>query len=240
MNIFLFWCGLFFLLSFWNAWKKYQNKAPKLDWWQSGAIYQIYVKSFNDSNEDGVGDLRGIVEKLDYLKSIGVESIWLTPFYKSGGYDGGYDVTSFVDIDPVYGDMNDFDELVKQVHLKGKIKKQFIQKICIQNCNKKGMRILIDFIPNHTSDQHEWFKKSCESNDTSNPYRDYYVWYASENSVDPPNNWMSVFGDSAWHYNETRKAWYLHQFLKQQPDLNLRCPAVQKELKVLLNQTNLI
>lgn len=214
----MYWLGLFFVFSFWNAYKKYQNKPPKLDWWQSGAIYQIYVKSFNDSNGDGVGDLRGIIEKLDYLKSIGVDSIWLTPFYTSGGYDGGYDVTSFVDIDPVYGSMSDFDELVEQVHL-------------------RGMHILIDFIPNHTSDQHEWFKQSSKSSSSHNPYRDYYVWYPSSDSEKPPNNWLSVFGDSAWEYCETRKAWYLHQFLKQQPDLNLRCTAVQDELKVSLKST---
>jgi glycosidase len=109
------------MLSFWNAFKKYQNKPPKLDWWQSSVLYQIYIRSFNDSNGDGVGDLRGVIKKLDYLKSIGVESIWLTPFYPSGGYDGGYDVTSFIDIDPVYGSMQDFDELVEQVHRRGRV-----------------------------------------------------------------------------------------------------------------------
>ncbi len=107
------------MLSFWNALKKFQNKPPKLDWWQSSVLYQIYIRSFKDSNGDGVGDLRGVIEKLDYLKSIGVESIWLTPFYPSGGFDGGYDVTSFVDIDPVYGSMKDFDELVEQIHSRG-------------------------------------------------------------------------------------------------------------------------
>lgn len=113
----------------------------------------------------------------------------------------------------MYGNLKDFDDLVEQIHL-------------------RDMRILIDFIPNHTSDQHEWFKESCKSSDASNPYRDYYVWYPSENSVEPPNNWLSVFGGSAWHYNENRKSWYLHQFLKQQPDLNVRSPVVQNELKV--------
>ena len=214
LAMFLFWLGFYYLLAFWNELKKYLNKPPVLDWWQKEVIYQIYVKSFCDTNNDGVGDLRGVAEKLSYLQQIGIKSIWLTPFYTSGGRDGGYDITSFTDIDPVYGTMKDFDELIRQAH-------------------DKQMHVLMDFVPNHTSDQHDWFRKSCQSDSVNNPYRDYYVWYPSEDRVNPPNNWRSVFGGSAWHYNTTRRAWYLHQFLKEQPDLNFRCPAVHKELNVI-------
>ena len=201
------------MLAFWQMLKKLINQPPRLDWWQKGVIYEIYAKTFYDSNNDGVGDLCGIINKLDYLKTIGVSTIWITPIYPSGGKDGGYDITSFVDIDPVYGTMKDFDELVAQTH-------------------ERGMYLLMDFIPNHTSDQHEWFKKSRSSNDPDNPYRDYYVWHPSKNKTKPPNNWVSVFGGPAWTYCETRQAWYLHQFLPQQPDLNYRCPAVHREMKV--------
>lgn len=141
--------------------------------WSGGKvrIYQIYVSSFYDSNGDGIGDLRGVIDKLDYIYNLGLKSIWLSPFYPSGGKDGGYDVTSFTEIDPVYGSMNDFDSLVEKVH-------------------EKGMHILVDFVPNHTSNQHHWFKESSKNNDPNNPYRDYYVWYASEDKVNPPNNWV--------------------------------------------------
>ena len=206
----LFWVGFYFMLSFWSALKKLRNKPPKLDWWQTGIIYEIYVKSFKDSNNDGVGDLRGIVDKIDYLKSIGVKTVWLTPIYASGGQDGGYDVTSYVDIDPIYGTMCDFDELVRKLH-------------------SNDMHLIMDFIPNHTSDQHEWFKKSASS--VKNAYHDYYVWQPSEDRKKPPNNWVSVFGNSMWEYCEARKAWYLHQFLPSQPDLNLRSAKVREELK---------
>ena len=167
----LFWIGSYCLLMFWKDLRKYLNKPPILDWWQKDVLYQIYVKSFKDSNKDGYGDLKGIIEKLDYLDSIGVKSLWLSPIYPSSHKDGGYDITSFVDIDPLYGTMNDFDELVEKVH-------------------QRGMHILLDFVPNHTSDQHMWFKESCKSDDPSNPYRDFYVWYSSEDKVNPPNNWV--------------------------------------------------
>jgi len=144
---------------------------------------------------------------------MGIKSIWLTPFYPSGGKDGGYDITNYKDIDPIYGTMKNFDQLVAKVH-------------------EKGMHIILDLVVNHTSDQHEWFKKSVANTDK---YRDYYVWVESEDRVNPPNNWLSVFGGPAWTYNEQRKAWYLHQFLKEQPDLNFRCPAVLAEIKSVLN-----
>ena len=151
--------------------KHYLNRPPRLEWWQTEVIYQIYVKSFYDSNGDGVGDLAGVKEKLDYVSKLGAKTIWLSPINKSGGKDGGYDVTSFIDIDPVYGTEKDFDELVREVHA-------------------RDMHILLDFVPNHTSDQHPWFKESSKNGDSTNPYRDYYVWYPSEDKKNPPNNWV--------------------------------------------------
>lgn len=166
----LFWLGVYAVLTSWVIVKRLFNRAPKLDWWQTDVVYQIYVKSFSDSNGDGVGDLRGIIEKLDYIESLGTKSIWLNPFYPSGGKDGGYDITSFVDIDPIYGTMSDFEQLIDEVH-------------------KRGMHLLMDFIPNHTSDKHKWFIESCK-NEPNNPYRDYFVWIESEDSDKPPNNWV--------------------------------------------------
>ncbi|CAF0980695.1 unnamed protein product [Brachionus calyciflorus] len=219
----LFWIGFYSMLSLWIEYKKFKNKPPKLQWWQTETIYQIYIRSFFDSNNDGCGDLRGIIQKLDYIKSLGTNAIWITPMYPSGGKDGGYDISSFTEIDPTLGTMNDFDDLVEEVH-------------------KRNMYILLDFIPNHTSNLHKWFQESSKNNDPKNPYRDYYVWYPSEDKINPPNNWVSCFGGSAWTYNETRKAWYLHQFLKEQPDLNYRCPEVKKEvenaMKFWLNEKN--
>lgn len=168
----LFWIGFFFLQWSWSLLKRIRNKPPKLEWWQTDIVYEIYVPTFCDSNGDGVGDLQGIIKKLDYLKNIGANTIWLSPIYLSGGKDGGYDVKSFVELDPVYGSMDDFDELVKKVH-------------------EHGMHILLDFIPNHTSDQHRWFQESIKDNDPNNPYRDYYIWYPSEDSVNPPTNWVN-------------------------------------------------
>jgi alpha-glucosidase len=145
----------------------------KLNWWQTESIYQVYIKSFYDSNNDGVGDFAGVGAKLDYIKSLGANIVWITPCYPSDGKDGGYDITSFTEVDPVYGSMADFDNLVRLVH-------------------EKNMYILLDFVPNHTSDQHVWFKQSSANNHPSNPYRDYYVWFESEDSVNPPNNWVCL------------------------------------------------
>lgn len=203
------------MLNWYHEFQKYSNAPPDLAWWQKEVVYQIYVRSFYDSNGDGTGDLQGITKKLDYLNHIGIKSVLLTPFYPSGNKDGGYDVTSLTAIDPVFGTMKDFDELVDKAH-------------------EKCMHVIMDFVPSHTSNQHDWFQKSCESNDSSNKYRDYYVWYESEDKVNPPNNWVSVFGGSMWTYNESRGAWYLHQFLKEQPDLNYRCPGVREDIEVAL------
>lgn len=169
----LFWLGFYFIQAFYAELQKLLNQPPKLSWWQTDAIYQIYVKTFFDSNNDGVGDLGGVIEKVDYLKSIGVKTVWLSPIYPSGGKDGGYDVTDFRKIDPVYGSMSDFDKLVDKLHA-------------------NNMHILMDLIPNHTSNKHDWFVQSCKSESAANLYRDYYVWFPSTDQKNPPNNWVNI------------------------------------------------
>lgn len=211
----LFWMGFYLIQAFYAELQKLLNQPPRLSWWQTDAIYQIYVKSFLDSNGDGVGDLGGVLDKVDYLKNLGVKSVWLSPIYPSGGKDNGYDVTDFKQIDPVYGSMADFDRLVEKLHA-------------------NNMHVLMDLIPNHTSSKHEWFVQSSKSDSATNLFRDYYVWFPSSDQKNPPNNWTSVFGGSAWTYVDSRKAWYLHQFLPEQPDLNFRCPAVKEEFQNIL------
>lgn len=144
-------------------------KQPKIDWWESGIIYQLYPRSFKDTNSDGIGDIRGMIEKLDYLKELGIDIIYLNPIYKSSGKDNGYDIVSFFEFDSEYGTMNDFEEFMKELH-------------------KREMYLIMDFVPNHTSDQHEWFIKSCEGDEK---YKDYYIWYESEDKENPPTNWVS-------------------------------------------------
>jgi alpha-glucosidase len=176
-------------------------------WWQTGVIYQIYPRSFKDSNGDGIGDLAGIIQKLDYLTEIlGVDAIWLSPFYPSPMADFGYDVADYVDVDPMFGDLPTFDELVSQSH-------------------KRGLKVMIDLVINHTSDQHAWFQESRSSRD--NPKRNWYVWEDPKPDGSPPNNWLSVFGGSAWDWDENTGQYYLHSFLKEQPDLNWRNPQVK-------------
>ncbi|XP_078590148.1 maltase A3-like [Branchiostoma floridae x Branchiostoma japonicum] len=187
---------------------------PELHWWQRAVIYQIYPRSFQDSNGDGIGDLRGIERRIDYLEYLGVEAVWLSPIFKSPMKDFGYDVSDFTDIDPIFGTMADFDSLLKSLH-------------------DRDMKLILDFVPNHTSDQHHWFVWSSGSRDESNPYRDYYVW-AEGRDGGPPNNWVSVFGGPAWTYVASRDQWYLHQFLPEQPDLNFRCPDVRRHMENVL------
>jgi alpha-glucosidase len=148
---------------------------------------------------------------LDYLQGLGIGGIWINPIFPSGGLDGGYDVTSYVDIDPIYGTMDDFDTLVSKAH-------------------EMNISVVLDLIPNHTSDKHNWFIQSSQNNSDSNPYRDYYVWSNSTDKTKPPNNWVSYFGGSAWKFDETRQQWYYHSFLAQQPDLNFRNKQVQDEI----------
>jgi len=174
-----------------------------LSWWKHAVVYQIYPRSFQDSNDDGIGDLNGIRYRLDYLVELGIDAIWISPIYPSPMADFGYDVADYCGIDPIFGTMDDFDQLQQEVH-------------------RRGLRLILDFVPNHTSDQHPWFMESRSSRDNSK--RDWYVWR------DKPNNWQSHFGGSAWQFDEPTGQYYLHEFLKEQPDLNWRNPAVKSAM----------
>lgn len=182
-----------------------------MSWWKNAVIYQIYPRSFADSNGDGIGDLRGVIERFEYLVELGIDAIWFSPFFKSPQKDFGYDVENYYEIDPVYGTMADFDELLNLAH-------------------EHNIKILLDLVLNHTSDQHPWFKESRKSRD--NPYRDFYIWKDGKkpHGKKPPNNWKSFFGGSAWTYDEKTEQWYYHHFLPEQPDLNYRNPKVKEEM----------
>jgi alpha-glucosidase len=175
-------------------------------WWQRGIVYQIYPRSFMDSNGDGVGDLPGITSKLDYLAWLGVDAVWLSPIFPSPMADFGYDVTDYTGIHPMFGTLADFDILVAAAHA-------------------RGLKVLLDFVPNHSSDQHPWFVESRSSRD--NPRRDWYIWRDPGADGGPPNNWVANFGGSAWEYDPTTGQYYYHAYLKEQPDLNWRNPQVQ-------------
>ena len=178
-------------------------------WWQSGVIYQIYPRSFQDSNQDGVGDLKGIIQRLDYLQSLGIKAIWISPVFNSPMADFGYDISDYTNIDPIFGDLSDFDELMKEVHA-------------------RGMKMILDLVPNHTSDQHPWFLESRSSKD--NPKRDWYIWKDALPDGSVPNNWLAMFGGTGWEWDETTQQYYYHAFLKEQPDLNWRNPQVQEAM----------
>nr|XP_014430282.2 neutral and basic amino acid transport protein rBAT [Pelodiscus sinensis]XP_025041634.1 neutral and basic amino acid transport protein rBAT [Pelodiscus sinensis] len=186
--------------------------SPKcLGWWQASPIYQIYPRSFKDSNKDGNGDLKGIQEKLDHIVYLNIKTIWITSVYKSPLKDFGYGVEDFQDVDSMFGTMKDFENLVAAIH-------------------DKGLKVIMDLIPNHTSDQHRWFQLS---RNRTGKYADYYIWHDcpyTGGTITPPNNWVSVYGNSSWQYDEVRKQCYFHQFWKEQPDLNLRNSAVQEEI----------
>jgi len=179
------------------------------DWWRTAVIYEIYPRSFADTNNDGIGDLNGITEHLDYLKDLGVDGIWITPFYPSPQVDFGYDISDYKAIDPQYGTMADFDRLVAEA-------------------NKRGIKIINDMVMNHTSDLHPWFIESKSSR--KNPKADWYIWQNGDAKGHPPNNWQSIFGHSAWQWSEPRKQYYYHAFYREQPDLNFRNPAVRKAM----------
>lgn len=181
----------------------------ELLWWQKAVIYQIYPRSFRDSNNDGVGDIRGIIEKVDYLNWLGVDAIWLSPVYPSPMADFGYDISDYKAIDPVFGGITDLYELADALH-------------------KKKMKIILDLVPNHTSNMHAWFIESRSSK--TNPKRDWYIWKDADGFGGPPNNWLSVFGGSAWEWDEKTGQYYYHAFLKEQPDLNWRNPEVQEAM----------
>lgn len=173
-------------------------------WWKESVIYQIYPRSFQDSNGDGVGDLQGIIQRLDYLKLLGVDILWLSPIFKSPNDDNGYDVSDYKDIMDEFGTLEDFDRLLKGVH-------------------ERGMRLILDLVPNHSSDEHFWFQEARKSK--HNPYRDYYYWADT-----PKTNWQSFFSGSTWEYDEIAKAYYLHLFSKKQPDLNWENPKLREEI----------
>ncbi|HCL90888.1 MAG TPA: glucohydrolase, partial [Candidatus Atribacteria bacterium] len=177
-------------------------------WWKEAVVYQIYPRSFKDSNGDGIGDLPGVIQKLDYLKNLGIDVIWLCPVYKSPNDDNGYDISDYQDIMDEFGDMNDMKNLLRETH-------------------KRDMKLIMDLVVNHTSDEHPWFIESRSSLD--NPYRDFYIWRKGKNGS-PPNNWGSVFGGSAWEYDKTTDEYYLHLFSKKQPDLNWENPRAREEI----------
>ncbi len=191
------------------------NDGP---WWKHAVIYEIYPRSFQDSTGDGIGDINGITSRLDYLQQLGVDAIWITPMYPSPQVDFGYDISDYTAIDPQYGTMADFEHMVAEA-------------------KRRNIRVIMDFVPNHTSDQNAWFKESRSSRD--NPKRDWYIWrdpkgYTADGKPIPPNNWQSWFGHSAWQYDPTTSQYYYHHFYVQQPDLNWRNPEVQKAMMNVL------
>ncbi|HEY2469686.1 MAG TPA: alpha-glucosidase [Terracidiphilus sp.] len=189
------------------------------NWWRNAVFYEIYPRSFQDTNKDGIGDLKGIIQHLDYLKDLGVDAIWLTPIYPSPQVDFGYDISDYEAIDPKYGTMADFDRLIAEA-------------------NKRHIHVLMDMVMNHTSDKHKWFLQSRSSND--NPYRDWYVWHEGKGQTasdkgQPPNNWQSVFGHSAWEWDDKTRQYYYHKFYIQQPDLNWNNPKVHQAFKDIID-----
>jgi len=184
------------------------SETAKL-WWREGVIYQIYPRSFQDSNGDGVGDLRGILSRLDYLVKLGVDAIWISPFYPSPMADFGYDVSNYCDVDPLFGTLADFDALIQAIHA-------------------RGLRLILDFVPNHTSSQHPWFVESRSSR--TNPKRDWYLWRDPAPDGGLPNNWMSNFSGPGWTLDSATGQYYYHGFLAEQPDLNWRNPDVRKAM----------
>lgn len=183
-------------------------------WWKESVVYQIYPHSFCDSNGDGIGDLNGITSKLDYLKELGVDVIWLSPVYKSPNDDNGYDISDYQDIMDEFGTMEDFDRMLATAH-------------------EKGIKIMMDLVVNHTSDEHKWFIESRKS--TDNPYRDYYIWRPAKEDGSLPNNWGSCFSGPAWEYDKTTDMYFLHLFSKKQPDLNWDNPVVRQEVFDMMN-----
>ena len=183
----------------------------KTRWYKDAIIYQIYPRSFMDSDGDGIGDLKGIIGKLDYLKDLGINAVWLSPCYKSPNADNGYDISDYRDIMDEFGNLEDWKVMVKGMH-------------------ERGIKLIMDLVVNHTSDEHEWFKESRKSKD--NPYRDYYIWRkgSGKDGKRPPNNWTSRFGGSAWKYDEATDEWYLHLFNDKQPDLNWDNPEVRSQV----------
>jgi alpha-glucosidase len=210
----VFWLLVILLIATCMSSKKTQAQVKAVDaedhhWWQHAVFYEIYIRSFADSNNDGIGDLNGIASKLDYLKDLGVDAIWLTPCYPSPQVDFGYDVSDYENIDPMYGTLVDFDRLAREA-------------------KKRNIRIIMDFVMNHSSDQHPWFKESRSSRNNSK--RDWYIWRDGKGPGQPPNNWLSTFGGPAWTFDPTTGQWYYHFFYPEQPDLNWRNPEVEEAM----------
>lgn len=182
------------------------TRTADADWWRGAVIYQVYPRSFQDSNGDGVGDLNGITERIDYIADLGVDAIWLSPFFTSPMKDFGYDVSNYKDVDPIFGTLADFDRMLDKAH-------------------SRGLKIIIDQVISHSSDKHPWFAESRSSRD--NPKADWYVWADPNPDGTPPNNWLSIFGGSAWTWDARRMQYYMHNFLVSQPDLNFHNPEVQ-------------
>lgn len=185
------------------------SMEPQADWWRGGIIYQIYPRSFQDSNGDGIGDLAGITARLGHIASLGADAIWISPFFTSPMKDFGYDVSDYCDVDAMFGTLADFDALTARAR-------------------ELGLKVMIDLVLSHTSDQHPWFAESRASRD--NPKSDWYVWADAKPDGTPPNNWLSIFGGSGWQWDSRRQQYYLHNFLKEQPDLNFHCEEVQEAL----------
>jgi alpha-glucosidase len=187
----------------------YGDSAPPTEWWQSAVFYEIYPRSFADSNSDGIGDIPGIISRLDYLRDLGVDAIWITPCFPSPQVDFGYDVSDYENIDPLYGTLADMDRLIAEA-------------------KKRNIRLVLDLVMNHTSDQHPWFLDSKSSR--ASAHRDWYIWRDGRAPGQPPNNWISAFGGSAWQYDPKTGQYFYHYFYPQQPDLNWRNPAVKKAM----------
>jgi alpha-glucosidase len=181
------------------------NKTQDKDWWRGSVIYQVYPRSFLDTNHNGVGDISGITDRLEYIASLGVDIVWIAPFFTSPMKDFGYDVADYKNVDPMFGSINDFSALIKKA-------------------NALGLKVMIDLVLSHSSDQHPWFRESRSSRD--NDKSDWYVWADPQEDGTPPNNWMSIFGGSAWEWDTTRRQYYMHNFLTSQPDLNYHNPDV--------------
>ena len=177
-------------------------------WWKEAVVYQIYPRSFMDSNGDGIGDIQGIISKLDYLKELGIDVIWICPIYKSPNDDNGYDISDYQGIMDEFGTMEDFDQLLKEVH-------------------DKGMKLIMDLVINHTSDEHPWFIESRSSK--NNPYRDYYIWKEGKEGQEP-NNWESIFGGSAWEYDSNTNEYFMHVFSRQTTRFKLGKPQCKKRI----------
>ena len=192
-----------------RATKNPARRQPDKNWWRGAVIYQIYPRSFADSNGDGIGDLPGVTAHLDYVADLGVDAIWLSPFFKSPMKDFGYDVEDYCAVDPIFGTLKDFDRLVAKAHM-------------------LGLRVMIDQVISHTADTHPWFAASRK--DKGNAKADWYVWVDAKPDGTPPNNWLSVFGGTAWQWDARRRQYYLHNFLTSQPDLNFHNPAVRKAI----------